>query len=179
MFLFRQETLQAIESILKKTTRHEIAVQNRFNALQQFVNHNLKIVDFPALHMLPIRVEIPEVNHGFVYLLVSLRDRSLKTCYAQDTCDSLLAELSRHNAGQMKCITGKLELQPWSLAAFVFGFPTASERLILSEQLRAIVALKLRVDQVIDKFRNLADCEEYGSLSFCKCGNLINRILKD
>ena len=66
----------------------------------------------------------------------------------------------------MKGVTGKLKLQPWSLAVFLFGFPTNSERVILSEQLRAIATLKLRVDEVIEEIRNLGNCEAYGSLNF-------------
>ena len=126
--------------------------------------------------MIPTRVEIPEVNNGFVYLLVSLRDKCYRTCSAHETTDNLLTDLARHNSGLIPGKTRKVELRPWSLAAFAFGFTSDSERHLLYQKVMSLLLSRCRVDETIILFKQLIDTGDFGFLSFCKCGSLVNRL---
>ena len=56
-------------------------------------------LNLPEIYFRPIRVEIPEVILGFVYVLVGLKDNTLKTTYVGQPKRSVLTRLHEHNIG--------------------------------------------------------------------------------
>ena len=124
--------------------------------------------------MTPIRVDIPVVLNGFVYLLVSLRDKSYQTCFVGETKRNLLEELGDHNAGGNKLLTSKPHFRPWSLAAFVTNFSCDEDRLNLKTEMENSNFLKFRIDTMMDQLHTLSRSGDFGNNNFFKCGNLIH-----
>ena len=172
MVMFRSDTLAAIASILEKTSRHEIEVEKRFRLLQRMANSPSLLVDIQQFTMVPIRVDIPEVLNGFVYLLVSLRAKNYRTTYVGDCVSNLLAELSCHNSGAVEGITQKVHLRPWTIAAFAFNFPNDDYRILLKDRLHFHANMNFRIDVLQDEFANLCMSGEFGCVSFVRCGVL-------
>ena len=166
--------MAAIRTILSRTTKHEIQVQDRFRLLQQYRAVEGFPIVIPDLLMTPVRVDIPVVLNGFVYLLVSLRDKSYQTCFVGETKRNLLEELGEHNAGGNTFLTSKPHFRPWSLAAFVTNFSCDEDRLNLKAEMEDSNFLKLRIDTMMDHLQNLCRSGNFGSNNFFKCGNLIH-----
>ena len=124
-----------MRSILAKTSRHEMEVEKRFKLHAQIPTSPGVSIDLPQFSIRPIRMEIPAVTKGFVFLLVSLRVARFNTCFVGETSESLLKELSLHNSGGGNCLTAKKHLRPWSVAAFAFNFPSDDERIDLTRDL--------------------------------------------
>ena len=159
--------------ILSRTTKHEILVQNRFRLLQQHRSVKGFPIEIPELLMTPVRVDIPVVVHGFVYILVSLRDKSYQTCFVGETKRNLLEELAEHNAGGNSFFTSKPHFRPWSLAAFVTNFSCEENRINLKIEMEKTNFLKLRIDTLMDELHTLSRSGDFGNNNFFKCGNLI------
>ena len=172
VIMFRNDTLAAIASILEKTSRHEIEVEKRFRLLQRMANSPSLLADIQQFTMVPIRVDIPEVSNGFVYLLVSLRAKGYRTTYVGECVSCLLVELSRHNSGVMEGITQKLHLRPWTIAAFAFNFPNDHSRILLKDRLHFNADMNFRADVLQNEFANLCMSGEFGCVSFVRCGFL-------
>jgi len=158
--------------ILGKTTKHEILVQERFRLLQQHRTATGLIVQLPEFLMTPIRVDIPVVANGFVYLLVSLRDKSFQTCFIGETTNNLLEELGRHNSGVKSLLTSKSQFRPWSMAAFVINFSCEEDRVNLRMEMEKVIFLQLRIDTLMDHLQKVCASGEFGNLEFFKCGQL-------
>ena len=70
-------------------------------------------------------VEIPKTNAGYVYLLVSLRDKF--STYIGET-SNLRRRLAQHNSGYGSSSTSDVQLRPWALMAFMTNFPLNESR---------------------------------------------------
>ena len=149
-------------------------MEERFVALQRMnctAGLNLTI---PELLMKPIVAEIPAVENGFVYLLVSLRDESYCTTFADETNENLLEDLSRHNSGYKEGVTSKQHLRPWSIAAFAFNFSNYDQRIALKNRIAEETFFLLRVDTLMREFHQLTQSGAFGNAVFVQCGSLIN-----
>ena len=82
-----------------KTSHNELEVNNRLLMLRRKGSFPGTQVHWPQLNYVPVRVTIPEVVNGFVYVLVSLKDKSFKTVYVGQTKRSVLLRLQEHNSG--------------------------------------------------------------------------------
>ena len=85
---------------MKRVDRKEIEVQRRFNLLRQIHSPEGAIIDLTEDAMIFLRIEVPQTDNGFVYLLVILGDETLNTCFFEETDEPLLTAL--HNAAQHK-----------------------------------------------------------------------------
>ena len=70
----RDETLPAVHQILQRVDK-EIEKHKRFNLLEQIHSTDEAVVDSTQDALIPLRVEVPQTENGFVYLLVSLKFR--------------------------------------------------------------------------------------------------------
>ena len=104
-----------------------------FHLLQQFAgssSNNVPLVDM-TLHPFHIMdVELPQDNSGFVYILVSVKDR--KTTYIGQT-KNLVRRLKQHNSGFGSSSTADEFLRPWALLAYVAGFDASTHSLLVFE----------------------------------------------
>ena len=156
-----------------KTTPHEIEVTKRLMNLQTMSTAPTAL-NLPEIYFRLIRVEIPEVILGFVYVLVSLKDKTLKTTYAGQTKRSVLTRLHEHNSGYGGNFTLPLHRRPWSLAAFCYNFQNDSDRLLMETSLHRLLFFDLRIDTLVDEFRTLCISNQFGNLVFCCCGTVIS-----
>ena len=147
-------------------------MQERFRLLQQHRTATGLIVQLPEFLMTPIRVDIPVVANGFVYLLVSLRDKSFQTCFIGETTKNLLEELGQHNSGEKSLLTSKYHFRPWSIAAFVTNFSCEENRVKLKMEMEKVIFLKLRIDTLMDHLQKVCLSGEFGNIEFFKCGQL-------
>ena len=167
-----EETCRAIKSVLSKTTLHEIEVERRLRMLRSMGSFPGTHVQWPELNYRPIRVEIPMVNFGFVYILVSLKDKSLRTLYVGQTKRSVLTRLQEHNSGHGSTFTLPVHRRPWSLAAFAFNFLCDNERLSLETATQQLLFFNLRIDVFVEEFKKLCQSGLYGNINFCCCSSI-------
>ena len=130
------------------------------------------LTDVKQLSMAPIRIDIPDVTYGFVYLLVSLKSKNYRTTFVGETDGNLLRELGRHNSGAIQGITRNLHLRPWAIAAFAYNFPDDDNRVFLKDKLQFNADMNFRVDTMQDEFANLCLSGAFGCVHFARCGIL-------
>lgn len=164
--------MAAIRAILSQTSQHELAVESRFRLLQRLGDFPGESVQMPQYLMCPKRVDLPEVVNGFVYILVSLRENTFTTCYVGETENGLLEELGSINAGKKKNFSSRIDLRPWSMAAFVFNFKEREERISLKLELEAMQVYSFRIDTMVTELENLCKSGRFGCVAFSKCGEL-------
>ena len=168
----KRATLAAIHSLLLKNDRRE---QHLFDILQNLRNRD-ECLPAPAISTsvfsyVPFHREIPATEHGYLYPLVSLADDKLKTFYAGQTNQPLLACLAEHNSGNGPAVTDQPHLLPWAIAAFAFNFSSAAIRN------RFLLCIQHNMD--VQKFSTLSTAiafierklqAEAPNVRFCVCG---------
>ena len=166
---YREETLSAIDEILQKTPRQEMMVQARFHLLQRIAETTGAVVDISDFSYIPLRIEVPSVSMGFVYLLVSMADKHYRTCIIKETSDNLMTELSRFNSLDNEESRNLKHLLPWSVAAFSYNFQYDEQRHKLVKDLYETTQMGYRFDTVLTEFEILSTSGCYGQIAFCKC----------
>ena len=168
----KRATLAAIHCLLLKNDRRE---QHLFDILQNLRNRD-ECLPAPAISTsvfsyVPFHREIPATEHGYLYLLVSLADDKLKTFYAGQTNQPLLACLAEHNSGNGPAVTDQPHLLPWAIAAFAFNFSSAA--------IRNHFLLSIQHNMDVQKFSKLSTAiafietklqAEAPNVRFCVCG---------
>lgn len=162
--------MAAIDSILRRCSRHEVEVQNRFLLLKRIPSTVGTTIPLMEITCLPMRIEIPTVVNGFVYLLVSLKETTKTITFVGQTADSLLVELAKHNSGSHEAIiTKQKHLRPWTLAAFAFNFAIDDLRVDLCNRLEEVTYFKYNYKTVLTEFQNRCQSGEFGPVTFCTC----------
>ena len=163
-----------MRQILGKTTSHEIAVEKRFQLLKAANQNNTCAISLPELLMSPITCNIPMVENGFVYVLLSKKQYPEVVRYVGQTDSSLLSALRRHNTGQEDCITQSTYLRPWCLVAFVYNFASDSERLTIETHVEDKTANAQSLQSILDELEKCLQHFSESNLRFCKCARVIN-----
>ena len=137
--------------------------------MQRIADTTGAVVDLTDISFIPLRIEVPTVPMGFVYLLVSMADKQYKTCIIKETSDNLLTELSRFNSLDNEESRKLKHLLPWSVAAFSYNFQLDEQRQRLVNDLYETTQMGYRFDTVVAEFEILSTSGSYGQITFCKC----------
>ena len=73
---------------------------------------------------------LPECNTGYVYFLVSLRNRRLS--YIGQTFN-LKQRLEQHSSGSGTYFTNEIQKRPWAVLAYIAGFDCNRQRMLSVE----------------------------------------------
>ena len=113
------DTLSAIMQLLLQPSRWAAHVDVVLNALDC---HNIgpRVVRHQLSPLPSGDHTFPDVNVGFVYMLVS--SRNCTYAYVGETCN-IRRRLQEHNSGHGARFTQDPYLRPWALMALVTGFP--------------------------------------------------------
>jgi predicted GIY-YIG superfamily endonuclease len=114
----KEDNMNAVRDIMTKPGKFTEAVNERLIALDVLRRPPQRIVTYQRHPFVPIQTEIPNVQRGFVYLLVCVHEPYL--AYVGETGRSLMLRLREHNSGGGSRFTrGKA----WALYAFICNFP--------------------------------------------------------
>ena len=123
-------------------------------------------VEWLELNNRPIRVKIAAVNSGFVYILVSLKDKSIRTLYVGHTKRSVRTRIQEHNSGHGGAFNLPVHRRPWSLPAFTYHFFCDNERLAWENATQQLSFFNLRIDVFVEEFTKLCESGVYGSINY-------------
>ena len=161
--------MSGVVQILKRVDKKEIEVRRRFNLLRQIHSPEGAIIDLTEDAMVPLRIEVPQTDKGFVYLLVSLGDETLNICFFDETDEPLLTALGRHNTSSANSNTNRIDLRPWSVAAFVFNFTSDQTRIAFKNEITQITSSPLHYKTAIQYMKQLCTRTPYENTTFCCC----------
>ena len=122
----KQNTLNAIRTVLRTRNLHEECVYNFLAKLRDSVDYQVP-VEIPCTPFMMFHFHVPRTNEGFVFILFSMGDTTLCTYYVGETEYTLTAYLRRCNSTAMEQ-SDLYPLQPWTVAFYGGNFPSASAR---------------------------------------------------
>ena len=115
-----KETIDALVEVLRKPSQYSEYMEYLLDKLCATAGGTRKLVINQHAHPLRrIDIDIPQDTSGFVYLLVSLKDR--KSTYVGETKNMIL-RLKQHNSGFGAKSTSNPSLRPWALMGYIVGF---------------------------------------------------------
>ena len=162
----KQETLHAIRSVLRVTNLHEERVYKFFKKLREgFLNGTpVEITSNPFMRT---HFNVPQTTGGYVMVLVSLKDDSMKKTITRQTEGSLTSYLRNLNSTAVQD-SDLYPLQPWTVAAFVWNFTSDYHRNCIYE---AVEQIRLQVTEesvILFCERMKRSIENFdGNLHFC------------
>jgi hypothetical protein len=136
----------------------------------------MTLVDHTLNPFRPVDVELPQDDSGFVYILVSLRDR--QSTYIGQT-KNLVSRFKKHNAGLGAASTSDPLLRPWALLGYITGFEADNKINRLSvestwqltrDRNEASFERPLLPDAVADLAHGILQRSRLTTLRYVKCG---------
>ena len=119
-----KQTLDALVHVLRKPSQYSDYMEYLLDRLCATGGGTRKLVIDQHAH--PLRrmdIDISQDTSGFVYLLVSLKDR--KSTYVGQT-GNMIRRLREHNSGFGALSTSNPSLRPWALMGYIIGFDGSS-----------------------------------------------------
>ena len=129
------QTMNAIRKVLSETHLHEDTIYKFMTRLRQQQNRKVT-VNVPCSIYSRHHFEVPATENSFVYLLVSLCDRTFSTFHLADTDGSLSEALRSCNSTRDPVL---IEKQPWAMGLFIWNFSSIPVRHNCSSTLHNIL----------------------------------------
>jgi hypothetical protein len=122
----QNETINALVQVLRKTSQYSEYMEHLLDRLCATGGGTRELAINQNKH--PLRkmdIDLSEDTSGFVYLLVSLKDR--QSTYVGET-GNMIKRLREHNSGFGATSTAIPSLRPWALMGYIVGFDGPSPR---------------------------------------------------
>ena len=91
------------------------------NYLKKQQQRNKKITNVPCTIYMRHHFEVPSTENGFVFLLVSVANRTFSTFYIDESDGSLSDKLRQCDSTRDASL---IEKQPWAMGFFIRHFPS-------------------------------------------------------
>ena len=117
------QTMDAIKNVLGTTHLHE-SVYTFIKYLKEQKRSKERITNVPCTMYLRHHFEVPSTENGFVFLLVSLADRTFSRFYIDESEGSLSDKLRQRNSPRDSWI----DKQSWGMGFFIWHFPSITVR---------------------------------------------------
>ena len=122
------ETLFAIKQVLQKRNLHEERIFKLFLSMKNAAIGESGPNLIEATTYLQRHFEVPETANGYIYLLVSMKDRTYRTFHIAETGKSLSEELKQMNSTEVIPSSFVHQNQPWAVGFFFWNFMSKEER---------------------------------------------------
>jgi hypothetical protein len=155
----QNETINALVQVLRKTSQYSEYMEHLLDRLCATGGGTRELAINQNKH--PLRkmdIDLSEDTSGFVYLLVSLKDR--QSTYVGET-GNMIKRLREHNSGFGATSTAIPSLRPWALMGYIVGFDGPSPRnqrkyyeISWQQRLRTLRDIKKRIltpDDIADQ----------------------------
>ncbi len=93
-----ETTLAAIEQLLLRKNLQEIYLYQFFRSVQARESGSSRLVEMPSTVFMNHHFDVPVTKNGFVYVLVSLKDQTLRTMLVDSCSGSLASTLRWYNS---------------------------------------------------------------------------------
>ncbi len=161
-------TLQSMRQVLRRRNLHEELTYQFFERLKErnSVQCRNTLHELPASLFLRTHFDVPETSGGFVFLLLSMRDKTYRTFTVDETDRSLSECLRDYNSTDCDDII--YSMQPWAVGFFLWGFRDVTDRQLALSHIRSTLQQKPSFEEVVDNVRmNLY------RLTLCVCGAIV------
>ena len=169
----KDQTLDAIKNVLGTTHLHEESVYTFINYLKQQQQSRVRITNVPCTMYLRHHFEIPSTENGFVFLLVSLADRTFSTFHIDESEGSLSDKLRQCNSTHDSSM---LDKQPWAMGFFIWHFPSRTVRTQCLLDIRRVVYASVCNFEFVCDAVKVFIASKYVNLSMCVTGQIINDV---
>ena len=165
------ETLNAIRHILQKRNLIEERLFNFFQALQRSESSASGPTEIETPQYLTRHLIVPETDHGFCFMLVSLKDKSYKTFHVSHTDKSLSEQLRILNSTEVQSMYLYTN-QPWAVGFFFWCFKSSAERKHVFQLMKGIQVKETELDYNLFKQKCHDALCEFPHLKMIVCGNI-------
>ena len=169
----KTDTMFAVERVLLKRNLHEERLYEMFLKLKNAANNTTGPTNLEAPLYLRNHFTVPETKFGYVYILVSVKDKTFQTLCSGATESSLSDELRRVNSTDASENRLLFENQPWAMGFFYWNFANNEERHAVFETCTRILSQYPKI--AYDCYREYCnfDLRCYSNLKCIVCGKIV------